>query len=44
MSISVYVGAAVVAVGAVAALAIKRPRRAEPAGEAVPEPALEAAA
>ncbi|HEX6763192.1 MAG TPA: MFS transporter [Gaiellaceae bacterium] len=42
MSVSVYVGAAVVAVGAVAALAIRRPRRAEPAG-VVAEPALEAA-
>jgi EmrB/QacA subfamily drug resistance transporter len=43
MSISVYVGAAIVAVGAVAALAIKRPRRAtEQVVEA--EPALEVAA
>jgi EmrB/QacA subfamily drug resistance transporter len=41
MTVSVYVGAAVVAVGAIAALAIKRPRRAEPAVAA--EPALEAA-
>jgi len=42
MTASVYVGAAVVAVGAIAALAIKRPRRAQPAVAA--EPALEAAA
>ena len=40
MSIAVYVGAIVVALGAVAALAIKRPRRAE---AVVAEPALDAA-
>src|SRR5215475_6556167 len=40
MSIAVYVGAIVVALGAIAALAIKRPRRAE---AVVAEPALETA-
>jgi EmrB/QacA subfamily drug resistance transporter len=43
MSVAVYVGAAVVAVGAIAALGIKRPRRAEQVVAPV-EPALEAAA
>ncbi len=42
MTVSVYVGAAVVALGSVAAFAIKRPKRARPA--VVAEPALEAAA
>ncbi len=41
MSVAVYVGAAVVALGAVAAFAIKRPRRAE---QVAVEPELEAAA
>jgi EmrB/QacA subfamily drug resistance transporter len=41
MSIAVYVGAAVVAVGAIAAFAIKRPRRTQ---QVAVEPALEAAA
>ena len=41
MSIAVYVGAAVVAVGAIAAFAIKRPRRTE---QVAVQPALEAAA
>jgi EmrB/QacA subfamily drug resistance transporter len=43
MSVAVYVGAAVVAVGAIAALGIKRPRRAEQV-VAPAEPALEVAA
>ena len=42
MSVSVYVGAAVVALGSVAAFAIKRPRRTQPA--VVAQPALEATA
>ena len=42
MSVSVYVGAAVVALGSLSAFAIKRPRRTQPA--VVAEPALEAAA
>ena len=42
MSVSVYVGAAVVALGSVAAFAIKRPRRMQPA--VVAQPAFEAAA
>jgi EmrB/QacA subfamily drug resistance transporter len=44
MSVAVYVGAAIVAVGAVAALAIKRPRRAQEVRVVEAEPALEAAA
>jgi len=44
MSVAVYVGAALVAVGAVAALAIKRPRRAHEVPVVDAEPALEAAA
>ncbi|HST16945.1 MAG TPA: DHA2 family efflux MFS transporter permease subunit [Gaiellaceae bacterium] len=40
MSIAVYVGAAVVGVGAIAALAIRRPRRAQ---QVAAQPALEAA-
>ena len=44
MSVSVYVGAAIVAIGAVAALAIKRPRRVQEAPAVEAEPALEAAA
>jgi EmrB/QacA subfamily drug resistance transporter len=44
MSIAVYVGAAIVAVGAVAALAIKRPRRAQDVSVVEAEPALEVAA
>jgi len=43
MSVSVYVGAAVVALGAIAAFAITRPRR-SPQAVAAAEPALEAAA
>jgi EmrB/QacA subfamily drug resistance transporter len=42
MSVSVYVGAAVVALGSIAAFAIKRPRRTQPA--VVAQPALEVAA
>ena len=41
MTVSVYVGAAVVGLGAIAAFAIKRPRRTQPAVAA--QPALEAA-
>jgi MFS family permease len=44
MSVAVYVGAAIVALGAVAALAIKRPRREHEVPVVAAEPALEAAA